>query len=148
MCGDQLDSKVIDEIITQRVMSSWNKQLGFWGEAVAKRYLLSQGYQFVDQNVQYGHRELDLVMKRGKFLVVVEVKTKIDNWQGEPAELVTNAKLGEIVIAIEGLLHKQSICRMWQVKSDVDWHVDVVAVYGDGLVVDNIIHFENVTMWM
>jgi len=115
---------------------------------VAKRYLVNRGYQLIDQNVQYGHRELDLVMKRGKFLVVVEVKTKIDNWQGEPAELVTNAKLGEILVAIDGLLQQRLIRRLWHVKQDVDWYIDVVAVYGNGLVVDNVIHFENVTMWM
>lgn len=115
---------------------------------VAKRYLVDRGYFFVDKNVKLGKNEIDLIMKYKDYLVFVEVKTKINNHRGEPAELVTGVKLNQILKAAEGLLGQKRMRDLWKVDKRVKWYVDIVAVYGNGLRVDNLLHFENVTAWM
>ncbi len=52
------------------------KKLGDWGENAAKKYLLSQGYKFLTSNYKVGCLELDLIFKKDKWLVFVEVKTR------------------------------------------------------------------------
>jgi len=137
---------LISELIL--MFSNWNKELGFWGEGIARDYLLNQNYQLVDRNVCWDRGEIDLVMKIKDCLVFVEVKTKVDGYRGEPADLVTSVKLRQILGLIEGLLADEKTRKKWQIKPGVSWSVDVVAVYGDGIRVKQILHFENVTMWM
>lgn len=50
--------------------------LGRWGEWIALRYLLKQGWDIVCRNWVSGRGELDLVALDGNELVVVEVKTR------------------------------------------------------------------------
>jgi len=50
--------------------------LGAAGEARAARHLARQGYRIVARNVRAGGVEIDLVARRGRLLVFVEVKTR------------------------------------------------------------------------
>lgn len=52
------------------------KQLGYKGESLAKSYLESKGYTFVEQNFCVKGGEIDLIFEDNKTLVFVEVKTK------------------------------------------------------------------------
>ena len=49
--------------------------LARWGESVAAGFLERRGASLVDCNLQVGGGELDLVVRFGRQLVVVEVKT-------------------------------------------------------------------------
>ena len=54
------------------------QKTGKLGELIALNYLLIKGYEVVEQNYRVGSRELDLLMREGRLLVVVEVKTNKD----------------------------------------------------------------------
>jgi len=56
-----------------------NKILGNLGEKIAKDYLLSHGYVFLQQNFRVNKLELDLIFKSKDKIVFVEVKTRIKN---------------------------------------------------------------------
>jgi putative endonuclease len=52
------------------------KALGFYGETLAKNFLLARGYSFICANVRFGRLEIDLVTKYGNLTVFIEVKTR------------------------------------------------------------------------
>ena len=63
------------------------------GEAFARQYLEDKGYRILHCNWRYRHKELDIVASDGKELVVVEVKTRSDNYLVSPLESVDAAKI-------------------------------------------------------
>ncbi|GAC1638184.1 MAG: YraN family protein [Candidatus Dormibacteraceae bacterium] len=66
--------------------------LGRAGEKAAADLLRKRGYEVVGAGFQARRGELDLVCRRGKELVVVEVKTRTDDSFGAPVEAVGSRK--------------------------------------------------------
>lgn len=54
------------------------RNLGVRGEVLASVYLQSLGYELVSANYRFSHREIDLIMRYGCYLVFVEVKTRTE----------------------------------------------------------------------
>jgi putative endonuclease len=70
---------------------------GRHGEAVAARWYEAQGFSVVARNWRDGRRgELDLVARRGRLLVVCEVKARSGGAFGTGFEAVTPAKQATI----------------------------------------------------
>jgi putative endonuclease len=67
-------------------------ELGRAGERAAADLLRKQGYEVVGSGFLARRGELDLVCRRGKDLVVVEVKTRTDDSFGTPLEAVGSRK--------------------------------------------------------
>lgn len=67
-------------------------QQGKLAEQLAGEYLEKKGYQIVEKNYRCGKAEVDLIVKKEKFLVFVEVKSlkKIDF--GHPETNITSDK--------------------------------------------------------
>jgi len=82
------------------------KSLGKTGEAIAKEYFESHGYEIVAENYRYDRAETDLVIKdeKSKVLVFVEVKTRRSRKFGEPQESVTPRKQEQMIKSAEGFL--------------------------------------------
>lgn len=108
--------------------------LGAEGEARAARYLESKGYRIVARNVRAGGVELDLVLRRGRTAVFVEVKTRRSLRFGPP-ELAVNAnKRNRLRVGAAAWLreHGRRIDRArfdviaWQVRgrggAEEQWH--------------------------
>jgi putative endonuclease len=71
---------------------SRRQQLGADGEARVARHYEGRGYTVLERNWRCREGELDLVLRRGRTLVVCEVKTRTSAAFGTPAEAVTSAK--------------------------------------------------------
>jgi putative endonuclease len=55
-----------------------------------------RGYRVLDRNVWVAGAELDLVVRRGRVLAFVEVKSKSGDGFGDPVEMVTPVKVERI----------------------------------------------------
>ncbi len=74
-----------------------NRELGSYGENLAKNYLLDNGYEILDTNVKFSRLcELDIVAKLNNTLSFVEVKTRKNNDFGLPFEAITKTKYENI----------------------------------------------------
>jgi putative endonuclease len=72
---------------------------GLAGELQAIQYLVTQGWFVIAHRWRVGRIEIDLVVRRGKLVAFVEVKTRRGNAFGSPFEAVTGPKRREIVKA-------------------------------------------------
>jgi putative endonuclease len=62
----------------------------------AARWLRLRGYRVLDHNRWLGGAELDLVVRRGRVLAFVEVKSKSGDGFGDPIEMVDDVKVARI----------------------------------------------------
>ncbi len=73
-----------------------NKTLGDRGEEIAARHLARAGWTVTHRNFRLGHKEIDLVARRGEVVAFVEVKTRAGLGYGHPLEAITAKKRREI----------------------------------------------------
>ena len=66
------------------------------GEATAARYLAQRGWTILHRNWRLGHKEIDLVARRGRVVAFVEVKSRSGPDFGHPLESITPFKRREI----------------------------------------------------
>lgn len=80
----------------ERAAGRPTKPLGDRGEALAAAHLEAAGWTVVHRNWRLGHREIDLVARRGEVVAFVEVKTRAGLGYGHPLEAITARKRREI----------------------------------------------------
>jgi putative endonuclease len=66
-------------------MEKYKKTIGKYGEDLAKNFLIKRGYEIIESNKKISYWELDIVAKKGKEIIFVEVKTLSSKKMG-PAE--------------------------------------------------------------
>ena len=77
-------------------------------ESVARAFLEKQGYKITHTNWHWHHYELDIVAVKDTWLVVVEVKTRSDDYLLAPEDAVDAPKIRRIVAeAIQETLEKK-----------------------------------------
>jgi putative endonuclease len=69
------------------------------GERVALRHYRLRGYRLLEANARAGRYELDLVLRRGDRVVVVEVKEKSGSAFGHPFEMIDEEKARRVYTA-------------------------------------------------
>ena len=74
------------------------------GERRALRHYRFRGYRLLDANARVGRYELDLVLRRGRRLLVVEVKEKTGRGFGDPLEMIDPEKVRRVQTAACGWL--------------------------------------------
>ena len=80
---------------------------GDMGERRTARYLRLRGYRILERNFTFGHKEVDIIARRGRTIAFVEVKTRREGALLAPRESVTAAKRHNIISAARGysMLH-------------------------------------------
>jgi putative endonuclease len=74
------------------------------GERRALRHYRLRGYRLLAANARVGRYELDLVLRRGRRVVFVEVKEKRGPAYGHPLEMIDEEKVRRVQIAARGWL--------------------------------------------
>lgn len=86
---------------------SENIELGRKGEELAANHLAGKGYKILEKNWRRGRNEIDLIARDGKYIVIVEVKTRKTNIFSEPEMSVTREKQKTLIRAANAyILHK------------------------------------------
>ncbi len=67
-------------------------RLGQQGEDVAVNFLIAQGYEIIDRNFRIARGEIDVIAWHRGVLCFVEVKARMSDACGDPAEAVTRRK--------------------------------------------------------
>ncbi|HEV3479499.1 MAG TPA: YraN family protein [Gaiellaceae bacterium] len=99
--------------------SSSSKKRGADAERRARRFYRLRGYRILGENVWAGGNELDLIVRRGRRLVFCEVKAKLGEAYGEPAEMVGNEKQRRLRRAAEAWLGAHPELAGLEVRFDV-----------------------------
>jgi putative endonuclease len=111
-------------------------ELGRRGEALAAALLQERGWTILERNFRLGHKEIDLVARRGRVVAFVEVKTRTGERFGHPLEAITRAKREEI----------RRVAVAWVARhgrrTDL-YRFDAVAILYDGAAPPRIEHFED-----
>ncbi|MCY4418659.1 MAG: YraN family protein [Cytophagales bacterium] len=85
-------------------MPSEKQRKGAQAEKLAWYYLKGKGYALLERNLRQGHHEIDLIVKRDKTLVFVEVKMRSKVQYGYPEEAVNQAKREALQTAAENYI--------------------------------------------
>lgn len=88
-------------------------ETGKLGEDKAAAHLIEKGYEIVARNYRFKHGEIDMIAKKGKLAIFVEVKTRTNLSYGFPEEFVDATKRGLIMKTAEHYIF------------DTDWHFDI-----------------------
>ena len=100
-----------------------NTARGNAAEQQALDYLLNQGLLFIEKNYRCQLGELDLIMRDGQTLVIVEVRFRQSNQFGGAAASITTKKQARIIAATEHYIMTHPL--------DCPIRFDVVAITGD-----------------
>lgn len=92
-----------------------NYKIAKIGEQIAQLFLLRKKYVILLKNVRYRGGEIDIIAKKRKLVVFVEVKTRT-NWQfGYPEVALDERKKQRLEIAINHYIYKNNYLGEWQV---------------------------------
>ena len=108
--------------------------LGEMGESIAREHLMNSGYLILDTNWHWGHKEIDIVARTGNEIVVVEVKTRDENYTVEPWEAVNLSKIRNIVEVADHWLRYNKI--------DLETRFDIISIVVNRDKSHSLEHFE------
>jgi putative endonuclease len=129
--------------LTQKQLRLNNFSLGNRGEQKARNHLLNLGYKILEINIRINNSEIDIIALDTKFdeIVFIEVKTRIDNFFGNPSEAVTRKKLRSMTLVAKNYLRRM--------RFNKDYRFDIIAIEylrdDPKLENPNIEHFENIS---
>lgn len=107
-------------------MPNDKKTLGDFGEDAACKYLKKKRYRIESRNFSCRMGEIDIVARKGEYIVFAEVKLRRNADFGEAKEFVTPYKQRRVIAAAEYWLMKH--------PTELQPRFDVVEVYApDGL---------------
>jgi len=84
-------------------------ETGKLGEGLARAFLKKQGYQILDERFRTRFGELDIVCRKGRTLVFVEVRSAQESGDFLPEESVGPQKISRIIKSAQTWLSKKRL---------------------------------------
>ena len=78
-------------------MKNYNKEIGSYGETLARDFLINGGYNILDMNYRNKYGEIDIICRKNNLIIFCEVKSRYTNSFGNPIESVTYYKQKQII---------------------------------------------------
>lgn len=97
-----------------------HNDLGKQGETIAVEYLQKNGYEILEQNFVFQKAEIDIIARKGDWLIVVEVKTRSSIDFGNPEEFVNKKKIKLLVKAIDEYVNQSGL--------DLEIRFDIISI--------------------
>ncbi len=102
-----------------------HNDFGKLGEEIAANYLMEKGYEILERNWRNIHKEIDIIARDGKFLVIVEVKTRQTDEYGNPDIAVTRKKQRMLIAAANAYIMRNRL--------DIETRFDIISIiFSDG----------------
>lgn len=102
-------------------MKKYNKDIGNYGELIAKNFLIKNNYQILCCNYRCPLGEIDIICLKDNIISFVEVKSRYFLKYGSPFDAVTNTKKQRI----------RNVCRWYITKNMINNHnfrFDVISI--------------------
>ena len=106
----------------KRVRSRRTVAKGRGYERLAEKFLVDSGYSIIEKNWQAGHKEIDLIARKDKTVVFVEVKGAMSNEFGHPSERVDQRKRANLIEAAEKYIMTNDL-------QDCDFRFDLITFF-------------------
>jgi putative endonuclease len=103
------------------MIKKYKQRLGKSGEDLAVSFLKNNGFEILNRNYRYGHKEIDIIGKDKNTIVFVEVKTGRSKNFGAPQEWVTLRKQKSMIEVALDFIQKNDL-------RNFDFRFDVVAI--------------------
>ena len=97
-----------------------HNEFGKQGEELAAQYLINKGYEILERNWCNIHKEIDIIAKDGKDLVIVEVKTRQTDEYGNPDVAVTKQKQWRLISAANAYVYQNRL--------DINTRFDIISI--------------------
>ena len=97
-----------------------HNDFGKLGEELAVNYLIGKGYEILERNWRNIHKEIDIIAKDGKDLVIVEVKTRQTDEYGNPDVAVTKQKQWRLISAANAYVYQNRL--------DINTRFDIISI--------------------
>ena len=88
---------------------------------MAVSFLKKNGFEILERNYRYGHKEIDIIGKDKSTIVFIEVKTGRSRTFGSPQEWVNLKKQKNIIEVAQAYIQEHDL-------RDFDFRFDVVAI--------------------
>lgn len=112
-----------------------NVQKGQHSEHIAFCFLEKAGYDILETNWRFGRLEIDIICRKGRNLVFVEVKSRMDNKLGSPSAAVSSSKKKFLVRAAYKYMEKN--------KYDGNFRFDIITTTGYNNATLEIEHYQD-----
>ena len=114
-------------------------EVGKIGEEIAKKFLEKNGYEVIEQNYRTKYAEIDLVAKKQKDLVFIEVRTKVGENFGTPEETINKKKMRK--------LYGNAMAYVSIKKWNGSFRIDAICiVLKPDHSIDRLNHYENISL--
>jgi putative endonuclease len=121
--------------IAGREQGAPTRTLGERGEDIAAKWAVHKGWTVLDRRYRLGHRDIDLILRRGSTVAFVEVKTRRSESFGGPISAVGRAKRRSLSRAALAWIDRHGI-------QGVEYRFDVIGVLVQGELI-RVAHVEN-----
>lgn len=92
------------------------KDTGDLGERLARGYLRRRGYRILETNYRCPRGEIDIIARKGDYLVFVEVRARTSLSFGRPEESVTAAKKAKLInTALHYRQEHENLPPLWRI---------------------------------
>ena len=103
---------------------SQSQSLGKKGELIAIKYLIDNAYRILERNWVTGKKEIDIIAEDEEFIIFIEVKTRMVDFQVHPREAVSVPKQRNIIYAAQAYLQRRNI--------EKEARFDIITIVVDG----------------
>lgn len=92
-------------------------ELGNTGEKIVKDYLQNNNYEILETNWRHRHKEIDIIALENNTLIIIEVKSRSQNYLTPPQAAVNRQKQKFLLEATNAYIEKYNIDK--EVRFDI-----------------------------
>ena len=87
----------------------YKQRIGKFGEELAKNFLIKHGYKIIGINIKISYQEVDIVAKKNKTIIFIEVKTRTSLSLGSADMALTDTKMENLKKVLENYIYEKKL---------------------------------------